>query len=91
MFCFPPLNLPLKLQLLLGPILPNEASFGNLQLNILQLRLLLVEFLVLLIDFILQVGVLFEYEFILEFIILCPSESDPCSVEILLEGVAVVF
>jgi hypothetical protein len=39
----------------------------------------------------LQIGILLEDEFILEFIVLSPSESDSSPVEILLEGVAVVF
>lgn len=43
------------------------------------------------IKLILEVGVLFEDEFVLQLVVFCPAESDAGFIEVFLQGVAVVL
>lgn len=87
----PLLDLPLQLQPLLGPIFDHGGLLALRVPEILDFGLFLREILILLIQLILQVGVLFEDELVLQFEVFRPAESDAGFIEILLQGVAVVL
>lgn len=87
----PLLNLPLKFQSLLGPIFHNSGLLALRIPEVLDFCLSLREIFIFLIELILQVGVLFEDQLVLQFEVFCPAESDARLVEVFLQAVAVVL
>ena len=90
-FDLPLLDFPLQLQFLLRPSITLIFFLIDLHLDIFQLSFFLAELVLPVINLIFKLCVLFEYEFVLQFKILGSSESNSGSVEILLDGIAVIL